>query len=425
MLISNRFTKEAFPIPSSLILFIILFLAPLSLKAKTIRVCESCSFQSIKSAITAADNGDTIEVGKGTYKESPIHITKAITLRGIDYPIVDGESKEHVLNINSDHVSIEGFKIVNGGVSDTREFAAIHADHVNDCQIRSNILENNAYGIYLAEVKDCILENNSSVGNAINEVSGGNGIHLWYSNHISILKNNMSHHRDGMYIEFSTHNLFEDNICTESIRYGLHFMFSDDNRFFRNQFLNNSTGVAIMFSKRIEVKNNVFRNIMDSFTYGMLLKEIKDSDFFENVFQANTIGITADTAIGNKFRSNQFIKNGWALNIFGSCERNQITENSFKGNVFDLSTNSRENQNEYEKNYWDKYEGFDLNGDGIGDKPYLPVRFFSYWVTVYPFLMLLFQSPVIEFLEIAERAFPVMSPVNLRDNVPQMKQFKL
>jgi nitrous oxidase accessory protein NosD len=39
--------------------------------------------------------------------------------------------------------------------------------------------------------------------------------------------------------------------------------------------------------------------------------------------------------------------------------------------------------------------------------------------------MVLFQSPVIEFLEIAERAFPVMTPVELKDKYPQIKQYKL
>ena len=406
-------------------LLILIFFTSINLNANTLTVCEACNYKTIQSALTAANTNDTIEVQKGVYKESPVQIKKPVSLRGINSPTIDGEKKDHVIDILSDGVQIEGFTIKNGGMSDIHEFAGIHADGIKNCNIKNNTLENNAYGIYLAKVETCHLENNTSIGNAVNEVSGGNGIHLWSSNHINIIKNKTSHHRDGIYLEFSTDLLIEDNISTESIRYGLHFMFSSGNKFYRNHFIYNSTGVAIMYSKNIEVKGNFFEKSKDANSYGILLKDITDSEFTNNIFRENTIGITADNATRNKFISNQFLQNGWAFNMMGNCEYNELTGNNFIGNVFDLSTNSRENLNIYDKNFWDSYKGFDLDRDGVGDKPYLPVRFFSYWVNIYPFLMVLFQSPVIEFLEIAERAFPVMTPVELKDKYPQIKQFKL
>lgn len=394
------------------------------LNANTLKVCSSCEFKTIQSAIANAKIQDTIEV-EGTYHESPIQIKKPIKLKGINSPILDGDNKESVIDIVSDSVEVEGFKIINGGVSDIHEFAGIHIENSKDCKIRNNILDNNAYGIYLAKVQNCIVENNLTNGNAVNEVSGGNGVHIWSCENIQVLKNKTSMHRDGIYLEFSSGLLIEENYSTESIRYGLHFMFSNDNKFYRNHFTKNSTGVAIMYSKNIEIKENFFEKSKDSNSYGILLKDISDSDFSKNVFQENTIGITADNATRNKFTANEFKKNGWAFNMMGNCDDNQIKENNFIGNVFDLSTNSRENRNIYEKNYWDSYNGFDLDKNGFGDKPYLPVRFFSYWVNVYPFLMVLFQSPIIEFLEIAERAFPIMTPVDLKDNQPQIKKLLL
>ncbi len=407
------------------ITLILTFVFSINLNANTLTVCETCNYKTIQSALTAANAHDTIEVSKGIYKESPLLIKKPITLKGIENPTLDGESKDHVIDIFSDGVKIEGFIISNGGISDIHEFAGIHAENVKDCNFKNNTLENNAYGIYLAKVEHCNLESNTSVGNAVNEVSGGNGIHLWSCNHINVLKNKTSKHRDGIYLEFSSDLVIEDNYSSESIRYGLHFMFSSGNKFYRNHFVYNSTGVAIMYSKNIEVKENFFEKSKDANSYGILLKDITDSEFVNNVFRENTIGITADNATRNKFISNQFLQNGWAFNMMGNCEFNKVTGNNFIGNVFDLSTNTRENLNTYEKNFWDAYKGFDLDRDGNGDKPYLPVRFFSYWVNIYPFLMVLFQSPVIEFLEIAERAFPVMTPVELKDKYPQMKKFAL
>jgi len=397
----------------------------LSPSATTLTVCETCNYKTIQSALTAANTNDTIEVRGGNYKESPIFITKSIKLKGIDNPTLDGENKEHVVDIVSDNVLIDGFRIMNSGVSDIREFAGIHAENVKGCELKNNNLENNTYGFYFAKVTDCILENNSSIGNAKDEISGGNGIHLWSSNHFKIINNKISKHRDGIYFEFSTELLIKENESSNSIRYGMHFMFASNNKFFKNHFYDNSTGVAVMFSKNIKVKENLFERSRDGSSYGLLVKDITDSEFTNNTFQDNTIGVAADNATRNKFISNQFLQNGWAFNMMGNCEYNQLTGNNFIGNVFDLSTNTRENLNSYESNFWDAYKGFDLDRDGVGDKPYLPVRFFSYWVNIYPFLMVLFQSPVIEFLEIAERAFPVMTPVELKDKYPQMKKYAL
>lgn len=406
-------------------LFLSLLLSIITLNANTLTVCETCNYKTIQSAITAANTNDTVEVHKGIYKESPILITKSIKLRGIENPTLDGDNKEHVVDIVSDNVIVDGFKIINSGVSDIREFAGVHVENAKGCELKNNTLENNTYGFYFAKVTDCVIENNSSIGNAKDEISGGNGIHLWSSNHFKIIKNKISKHRDGIYFEFSTELLIEENESFNSIRYGMHFMFASNNKFFKNHFYDNSTGVAVMFSKNIEVKDNLFERSRYGSSYGLLVKDISDSEFRNNIIQDNTIGITADNSTRNKFISNRILRNGWAFNIMGNCELNEVRENNFIGNVFDLSTNTRENLNIYENNFWDAYKGFDLDRDGIGDKPYLPVRFFSYWVNIYPFLMVLFQSPIIEFLEIAERAFPVMTPVELKDKYPQMKEYAL
>ena len=104
---------------SSVVFFFFLF----SLNANTLTVCETCNYKTIQSAITAANTNDTVEVKKGIYKESPILITKSIKLKGIENPTLDGENKEHVVDIVSDNVIVDGFTIINSGVSDIREFA--------------------------------------------------------------------------------------------------------------------------------------------------------------------------------------------------------------------------------------------------------------------------------------------------------------
>ena len=205
----------------------------------------------------------------------------------------------------------------------------------------------------------------------------------------------------------------------------MHFMFSHNNSFKKNKFLHNSSGVAIMYSRDILVEENVFEKNWGNGSYGILLKEISTSRFHKNIFKENSQGIYADNANRNNFLENVFLQNGWAMNILGNCENNKFEKNNFIENVFDVGTNSRDNVNDYTGNYWDKYHGYDLDKDGIGDKPHTPVQFFGYWVNVYPVLSLLFESPIVEVLEIAEKAFPVISPATLLDMKPNMKQIQL
>ena len=57
------------------------------------------------------------------------------------------------------------------------------------------------------------------------------------------------------------------------------------------------------------------------------------------------------------------------MKIQASCMDNTINYNNFVGNTFDISTNGDLVLNNFDNNYWDKYEGYDLNRNGTGDVP--------------------------------------------------------
>jgi nitrous oxidase accessory protein len=177
-----------------------------------------------------------------------------------------------------------------------------------------------------------------------------------------------------------------------------------------------------MYSRSIHLEQNVFEKSRGFSSYGILLKDITDGIVEGNRFEDNTAGVFGDSFTRNKFRDNIIKNNGWALQILGSCDQNEFTGNYFEDNIFDISTNSKSSANSFSRNYWSKYEGFDLNRDGVGDIPHSPVSFFSYWVAKYNVLLILLESPVIRFLEIAERMFPIMRPESLIDEEPLLLQ---
>lgn len=393
--------------------------------AKTLVVCPACSVKSVREAVSTAQANDTILVKKGFYPEGLVLIDKPLQLIGEGDPVVDGKRKEHVFYVRANNVTINGFTIQNSGASYISEYAGVRVEENQNCQIKNNVFRNNTYSIYLAKVNDCLLEENNIVGSAKEEVLGGNGIHIWYSNRIVIQNNIIKKHRDGLYLEFVENSLIKNNTSQNNIRYGMHFMYSHQNGFHNNRFVDNVTGVAVMYSRHILMERNRFEKSWGHASYGLLLKEINDSEINQNLFYANTIAILADGANRNQFKKNQFQKNGWAVTIYGSSMNNTFTKNNFISNYFDVATNTKKPINEFNQNYWENYEGYDLDQDGWGDAPYYPIKSFSLWVSRYPELIVLFGSPVISFLEVAERAFPVLTPKTLSDPKPKMKFFKI
>jgi nitrous oxidase accessory protein len=241
---------------------------------------------------------------------------------------------------------------------------------------------------------------------------------------VEIEHNFVQHVRDGIYLEFSDDCLIKNNVSALNIRYGLHFMFSNDDIYQDNIFENNGAGVAVMFSKRIKMYNNIFKENWGTASYGLLLKEINDAEIIGNLFENNTIGINIEGSNRIVYKHNNFTNNGWAIKVKGACYTNAFTENNFLYNSFDIAYNSNVNDNVFDKNYWSNYTGYDLNKNGIGDIPYRPVKLFSYIVNRTPETIILLRSLFIDIIDFSEKVSPVFTPDNLLDNNPKMKKIE-
>ncbi len=407
------------------ILYIILILFTfhsLPLKADSIKVCYTCDVSSIKEAIVIAKDYDTIRILKGTYKEYNIIIDKPLTIIGANFPIIDGELKGEIITITSDNVTIDGLFIINVGTSYTNDYAAIRVKRSKNFVIKNVVLEKLFFGIYLEKARDGKVYNNKIIGEAVQEYNSGNGIQLWYCRNIEIENNFVQGVRDGIYLEFSDNCTIKNNISTNNIRYGLHFMFSNDDIYQENTFEKNGAGVAVMFSKKIKMYNNIFKKNWGSASYGLLLKEINDAEIIGNIFEENTIGINIEGTNRINYKNNNFIKNGWAMKVRGACYANKFVSNNFLYNSFDISYNSKLNDNEFDNNYWSNYTGYDLDKDGIGDVPYRPVKLFSYIVNRTPETIILLRSLFIDIIDFSEKVSPVFTPDNLLDNHPSIKK---
>jgi nitrous oxidase accessory protein len=407
------------------LLTIVIFFTVLKAECRVLTVGIHQQYPTIRTAVNAAQPGDTVVVKKALYYINNIIITKSITILGEDYPVLHGANKFEIFTISGNRISIKGFHFKNSGYSAMNDFAAIKIIDARNITIENNIIDNAYFGIHIANSEYFTIRNNTLSGLTRTEQTTGNGIHLWKCNNALIEKNNVTGHRDGIYFEFVTHSMIRDNHSQQNIRYGLHFMFSNDDQYIGNLFKNNGAGVAVMYSKAVTMLRNRFENNWGAAAYGILLKEINDSKIQGNLFYKNTVGIHLEGTNRIDVGNNEFKENGWAAKIQASCSENSFYHNNFFGNSFDIGTNGSLVLNQFNNNYWDKYEGYDLDKNGVGDVAYHPVSMYSTIIEENPNSLMLMRSFMVSLLDKAEKAIPSLTPENLVDQKPLMKAIKL
>lgn len=407
------------------ITFILLGIVPVITEAKTLQVGSRFPIKSIQKAIDLAQTGDTILVNAGIYHEQNLIINKAVKLIGKEMPVLDGEGKYEIVSIKASHVVFSGFKIQHSGYGTLTDPAGIKIYNSSFVTISDNVFDDTFFGIYAQYSRKSIIKNNKLTSYGKEEQRIGNGIHCWKSDSLQIIGNSITGHRDGIYFEFVTNSVIWKNTAINNLRYGLHFMFSHDDSYISNRFEGNGAGVAVMFSHGVKMYYNTFNENWGDAAYGLLLKEISDSYIEGNQFKKNTSGIYMEGASRVTLKKNVFSNNGWAIKIMASCMDVTVSSNNFFGNTFDVGTNGSLVLNTFNSNYWDKYEGYDLNRDKTGDVPYRPISMYSVIIEKNPPAMILFRSIMVSLLDKTEKLIPSLTPENLKDETPCMKPLKL
>lgn len=411
-----------FKLTTILFVGLMLLLTAHRVSATQITVAKDGDINSVQAGIDKAQPGDTVFVKEGRYVEYDIRVNKRITLLGEDNAIIDGDEQGFVVVVEADSAVIKDIEVHNSKAGFMDDYAGIVVEGSHNVHIERVKLVNNFFGIYLAKSEGTILKNNHITASRQRETNSGNGIHLWYTKDVEITDNYVRGHRDGLYFEFVEGAFIAGNESENNIRYGIHFMYSDNCRYERNTFRDNGGGVAVMYTSNVEIVNNHFADNWGSSAYGMLLKEINRSTVTGNTFTNNSVGLYMEASSRNEVKGNKFNQNGWAVKLMANSTDNTFSKNNFVANSFEVSTNSRMNySNNFDKNYWSHYEGYDLDRDGVGDVPHRPVRLFSILVEKQPQSLLLLRSLLIDLLDAAEKFMPVLTPETLLDSKPQME----
>src|SRR5262249_7255198 len=333
--------------------------APASAQAADLVVGDG--YATVATAAAAARDGDTIVMGPGVYHE---HVTleRAIHLVGHRGAVLDGDGRGTVLRITASGAEVRGLTIRGSGDTYTTEDAAIRIDHASDVRVVDTRIEDALFGIFVAQGDRCLIDGTTIVGKDLPHVRRGDGIRLWYSAGCRLTRNHVERSRD-VIIWYSAGTVVEDNVVRTS-RYGLHYMYSNDNVFRRNRFEDDQVGAAIMYSRGIELTENAFSFSNGPAAYGLLLKDADDVFIVRNRFVHNTTGLFFDGAPQSRggrvdVRGNLIARGDVGIALQPLSQRIRFWDNAFIGNrtpVQVLGTGTAEG-NEWNVdgrgNYWD------------------------------------------------------------------------
>lgn len=404
----------------SLIILLLLVL-PLNMHSRVLEVGEKKPYTSISKAVAQAKPYDIVKVYPGKVYHERVVIDKPLTLQGVGFPTVDGDYKGHVITVNSSDVTVEGMKVMHSNRSSRIDYAGIYAEKVNNLHIANNFIKDNMFSIMLQNTAFCTVEHNRVESNITLNPIMGSGIHCWKGMSLRITDNKVAYHRDGIYLEFCEHSYIARNTISDSERYGLHFMFSHYNTYVYNTFRHNRAGVAVMYTHHVSMLKNVFEDNQGTSSYGLLIKELQYSRVQGNVFRRNTVGLMVDGGQDLMIKRNEIRDCGWGIRLVSGSSNDTIVRNNFIGNTFDMATNKSYNGNIVASNYWDKYDGYDIDKNGVGDVPYRPLSLFSSLAEQNSNVLLFFRSFLMNLLEQTEKIIPTVTPDTYIDNNPVLK----
>jgi nitrous oxidase accessory protein len=373
---------------------------------------------TIGAAVAAARDGDTIVVPPGVHHE---HVTldRSVRLVGRPGAVLDGGNEGTVLRVTAPGVEVRGLTIRDSGDGYTTEDAGIRIDHAPDVRVVDTRIEDTLFGLFVVQGDRCVVDGSTIVGKDLPVVRRGDAIRLWYSAGCRLRANRVERSRD-VIIWYSSGTIVEDNVVRTS-RYGLHYMYSNDNVFRHNRFEDNQVGAAIMYSHGIELSENAFSFSNGPSAYGLLLKDADDVFIVGNRFVHNDIGLFFDGAPQSRdgrvdVRGNLIARGNVGVALQPLSQRIRFWENAFVGNgvqVQIVGTGTADGNAwavDGRGNYWNDAVLYDRDGDGVSDIPYRAESTYEALADRHPVLAFFDGTPGAEAIDTGARLFPIFAP---------------
>ncbi len=366
--------------------------------------------------------GGVLRPEPGHYS-GPVVIKKPITIDGQGKVTIDAEGEGSVITIEAKNTVLRGLHLTGSGNSFDQVSAGITLK-ADQALIENNHIDKVLFGVHVSGGNENIIRNNTISSIDTTASQRGDGLRMWNSHDNLIEKNKFIRIRD-LYVTNSLTNRFVDNEINNS-RIGFEFVFSHENEIIGNSIKNNLTGIVLIYSNDILVSKNHISHLRSIAGSAMALKESNSVEVLDNVILHCTAGISANAPLDPEnvltIKNNLFSYNDIALYFYGEEGGHIIHGNKFVSNMLDVQASSTPAAfyNDWSGNYWDNYEGFDLDEDGYGDTPYeLHAWSDRLWVDMPP-TQFFRGTPILEAYDFLEKLTRFSDPkIMLRDSRPK------
>jgi nitrous oxidase accessory protein len=385
----------------------------------------------LQDAIDGAKEGSKLDLPEGTYVGN-IVIDKPLIIDGKNQKaIIQGDGNGTVIRITSPFVTLKNLTIRHSGEQHERVDAGISLVKVHHCNIINNHLDDVLFGIDLQQTDESNISQNYITSKPFELGLRGDAIRLWYSTDNILQSNYITKARDFV-VWYSHGNLIEKNYG-EYGRYSLHFMYTGKNIVRDNEFVHNSVGIFFMYSQDTIATGNTVRNSLGTTGLGIGLKDSSNYTIKNNTIIYCARGLYLDRSpfepdTFNYIEENNILYNSEGVHFHSLSLHNIFYANIIKGNidtVINDSYNTKVTENVWDGNYWDDYEGFDKDGDGVGDTPHNLYFYADKLWLLNPNIKFFYGSPVISILNFLAKIAPISEPVKLlTDKHPRMMEGK-
>jgi nitrous oxidase accessory protein len=371
----------------------------------------------LQARIDAAPAGAVLEIAAGDYV-GDLFLDHPLRLVGRGRPRLVGSGSGSVVRVRADGVTIEGFAIDGRRGGDlSRDSAGVHTS-AHDTVLRDLVIEEALFGVYLREADGAVVERCRIRGIPGRDPGEkGSGIHAYDMEGFRFEANEIVGVRDGLYLQNASKATIRGNVARD-VRYGLHYMFSDDNLFEDNTFENGAAGTAIMYSERIVFRRNRFLRNRGFASVGLLFQGCDDVIAEDNLIADNARGVFIEGSHRITLRRNVIAGSDVAVVLYDPSGGHRFEGNSFVGNITPLDMVARQTDTVFVGNYWSANREPDLDGDGRSDRPYRLSGAFDHFRGNLTAADLLSDSVAAAAISAAESSFPVLRQIPVHDESP-------
>jgi nitrous oxidase accessory protein len=383
----------------------------------------------LQDAIDSSPPGSTLKLSAGIYKGN-ITIKKPINIVGKeDGVIIEGEGRGNIITIKSSHVKLKNLNITNSGSRLDIMDSAVFINNAKYIDIDNCKIKNSLYGVFLDNVNNSVIQNNTVSSNSEKIGLRGDALRLWFSHNNTIQNNKFIKSKDIVLMRSNDNNISKNYM--QECRYAIFTQYSKNITLIDNILKDNAVGIFLEASHDINVSNNSIKGDHGAPTnLGIILKAASNIHVEKNIVAECNQALYIDNSpkirdTKNWILDNKIIFSTRGLNFKNYSVKNVIKRNELFGNMDNIMSDSRiglTNQNEIESNYWDDYEGFDINKDNIGDTPYKKYLYLDALSVKNHKLGFFYGSTALSMLDFLLKIAPFVQPVLLvEDRKPIFK----